>query len=170
MGLVINDPLMKGGGIRMLPTIALDMDGTIADFYANPNWLECLQARDASPYYDAAELYDMDYLNALVELYKDAGGHVCVVSWGSRGNTSQAFYTATQAAKMLWLREYLPAVDDVRIVEYGTPKYLVVKDVRNTVLFDDEQHNRKAFRRAGGRARKPQSLFRFMVAQIQKTC
>lgn len=90
--------------------------------------------------------------------------------WCSKGNTSQAFYTATQAAKMLWLREYLPAIEDVRIVEYGTPKYLVVKDVKNTVLFDDERHNRDAFRRAGGRARKPQNLFRFMVAQIRRTC
>lgn len=154
----------------MLPTIALDMDGTIADFYANKDWLKCLQAHDATPYFKATELYDMDYLNALIELYKDAGGHVCVVSWCSKGNTSQAFYTATQAAKMLWLREYLPAVEDVRIVEYGTPKYLVVKDVKNTVLFDDERHNRDAFRRAGGRARKPQNLFRFMVAQIRRTC
>lgn len=70
------------------------MDGTIADFYANHNWLECLQAHDATPYFKATELYDMDYLNALIELYKDAGG----------------------------------------------------------------------------RARKPQSLFRFMVAQIRRTC
>ena len=71
---------------------------------------------------------------------------------------------------MLWLRENLPAIEDVRIVEYGTPKYLVVKDVRTTVLFDDEQANRDAFRRAGGCARLPKSLFRFMVAQIRKTC
>ena len=146
------------------------MDGTIADFYANRDWLECLQAHDATPYFKATELYDMDYLNTLIELYRDAGGHVCVVSWCSKGNTSHAFYTATQAAKMLWLREYLPAINDVRIVEYGTPKYLVVKDIKNTVLFDDEQPNRDAFRRAGGRARKPQSLFRFMVAQIRRTC
>lgn len=152
----------------MLPTIALDLDGTLCDTYSVDNWLQALVSHDASPYFKARELRDLDYLNALVELYKDAGGHVCVVSWCSKGNTSQAFYTATQAAKMLWLREHLPAIDDVRIVDYGTPKYLVVKDVRNTVLFDDEQPNREAFRRAGGQARKPQSIFRFMVAQIRR--
>lgn len=151
----------------MLPTIALDLDGTLSATYDVPNWLEYLQAHDATPYFKAAELYDMDYLNALIELYKGAGGHVCVVSWCSKGNTSQAFYTATQAAKMLWLREYLPAINDVRIVEYGTPKYLVVKDVRNTVLFDDEQSNREAFRKAGGMARLPKSLTRFILSQLR---
>lgn len=154
----------------MLPTIALDLDGTLASLYDVKGWLEALTSHDASPYYNAGTLADMDYLNALVELYNDAGGHVCVVSWASKGNTSHDYFTATQAAKMLWLRENLPAVKDVRIVEYGTPKYLVVKDVSNTVLFDDERQNREAFRKAGGRARYPKSLARFMVAQIRKTC
>lgn len=154
----------------MLPTVALDMDGTLADLYRVDGWLKSLQAHDATPYYDADTLHDMDYLNALIELYTDAGGHVCVVSWCAKGNDSHAYYTATQAVKMLWLREFLPAVQDVRIVEYGTPKALVVKDVHNTVLFDDEKQNRDAFRRAGGQARLPKSLCRFLVAQIKRTC
>ena len=154
----------------MLPTVALDMDGTLADLYRVNGWLESLQAHDAAPYYDADTLHDMDYLNALIELYTDAGGHVCVVSWCAKGNDSHAYYTTTQAAKMLWLREFLPAINDVRIVEYGTPKTLVVKDVRHTVLFDDEKQNRDAFRRAGGQARLPKSLCRFLVAQIKRTC
>lgn len=154
----------------MLPTIALDMDGTLADLYRVSGWLESLQAHDARPYYDADTLHDMDYLNALIELYTDAGGHVCVVSWCAKDNDSQAYYTTTQAAKVLWLREFLPAINDVRIVEYGTPKTLVVKDVRHTVLFDDEKQNRDAFRRAGGQARLPKSLCRFLVAQIKRTC
>lgn len=153
----------------MLPTIALDMDGTLADLYRVQGWLETLQAHDARPYYDADTLHDMDYLNALIELYTDAGGHVCVVSWTAKGDIPHAYFTATQAAKMLWLREHLPAIEDVRIVEYGTPKALVVKDVRNTVLFDDEKQNRDAFRRAGGQARLPKSLCRFLVAQIKRT-
>lgn len=154
----------------MLPTVALDLDGTIASLYDVPNWLDALQNHDATPYFKAREMRDLDYLNALIKLYKDAGGHVCVVSWTAKGNIPHAYFTATQAAKMLWLREHLPAIEDVRIVEYGTPKYLVVKDVHNTVLFDDEQPNRDAFRRAGGQARYPKSLYRFLVAQIRKTC
>ena len=154
----------------MLPTIALDMDGTIANLYGVRDWLEALQAHDASPYLEADTLTDTDIINALIELYKDAGGHVCVVSWAAKGDIPHTYFTTTQAAKMLWLREHLPAIEDVRIVKYGTPKYLVVKDVKNTVLFDDEQPNRDAFRRAGGQARYPKSLYRFLVAQIRKTC
>lgn len=154
----------------MLPTIALDLDGTIVDLYGVKGWLEALMNHDANPYFDAGTLTDTDAINDLIDLYKDAGGHVRVVSWAAKGDMPHAFFTATQAAKMLWLREHLPAIDDVCVVEYGTPKHLVVKDVKNTVLFDDEQPNRDAFRRAGGQARLPKSLYRFLVAQIKKTC
>ena len=154
----------------MLPTVALDMDGCICNLYGVKGWVEALLSCNASLYFEADTLTDTDFLNELIELYKYAGGHVCVLSWTAKGNIPHAYSTATQAAKMLWLREHLPAIEDVRIVEYGTPKYLVVKDVRNTVLFDDEQPNRDAFRRAGGQARYPKSLYRFLVAQIRKTC
>ena len=60
----------------MLPTIALDLDGTIVDFFGVHGWLQALTNHDATPYYKAGELLDTDYLNALVELYKAAGGHV----------------------------------------------------------------------------------------------
>lgn len=168
--LVVGTTHQHNKGLVMLPTIALDLDGTLSDTYSIPDWLESLHAQDATPYYKARPMQDMDYLNALIELYKDAGGHVCVVSWCAKGKVSQGFTRATQAAKMLWLRDNLPAIDDVRVVDYGTPKYLVVKNASNTVLFDDEKPNRDAFRRAGGQARLPKSLCRFMVAQIRKTC
>ena len=154
----------------MLPTIALDMDGTISNLYGVRGWLDSLRGYDATPYYTAATIGDCDYLNDLIELYRAAGGHVCVVSWTGKGNIPHDYYTATQAAKMLWLRENLPAIDDVRIVRYGTPKYLVVRDVRTSVLFDDEKPNRDAFKRAGGQARLPQNLSRFLIAQLKRVC
>lgn len=49
-------------------------------------------------------------------------------------------------------------------------KYLVVRDVRTSVLFDDERYNRDAFERAGGQARLPQNLSRFLVAQLKRMC
>ena len=75
----------------MLPTIALDLDGTLANMYGVKGWLEALQAHDASPYFDAGELADTDIINALIELYKDAGGHVCVVSWTAKGDIPHAY-------------------------------------------------------------------------------
>lgn len=154
----------------MLPTIALDMDGTIAALYDVPNWLESITNNDATPYYKALELVDCDSLNDLVTLYKAFGGHVCVVSWLCKGELDTTYSSAIQAAKVLWLREHLPAVDDIRIVAYGTPKSTVVKDARQTVLFDDELANRMEFKRAGGQARLPRNIFRFMLAKLSASC
>lgn len=151
-----------------LPTIALDMDGTLADLYAVDGWLEMLESEDAAPYAFAEPMHDMKRLDSLLRAYKAAGGHVCIVSWCAKGNVSQAYYTATQAAKCLWLRKYLPSIDDIRIVEYGTPKSLVVKDVRTSVLFDDEEQNRRSFIAAGGGARLPQNISRFIVAMLKR--
>lgn len=151
----------------MLPTIALDMDGTIAALYHVPEWLESITNNDASPYYKALELVDCDSLNDLVRLYKASGGHVCVVSWLCKGKPSNAYCSAIQSAKVLWLREHLPAIDDIRIVAYGTPKSTVVKDVRHNVLFDDEKPNRDEFMQAGGQARLPRNLIRFMLAMLK---
>lgn len=154
----------------MLPTIALDMDGTIAALYDVPKWLESITNNDASPYFKALELVDCDSLNDLVALYRASKGHICVVSWLCKGELTDAYSSAIQAAKVLWLREHLPAVDDIRIVAYGTPKSTVVKDVRQTVLFDDELANRAEFERPGGQARLPRNIFRFMLAKLSASC
>ena len=71
--------------MKKLPTIALDMDGTIADLYGVRDWLEMLESENASPYLDAAPMCDTKRLDSLIRAYKDAGGHVCVVSWCAKG-------------------------------------------------------------------------------------
>ncbi len=48
------------------PMICFDMDGTIADLYNVPNWLERLQAEDATPYLEAKPLWDMECLNNIL--------------------------------------------------------------------------------------------------------
>lgn len=154
----------------MLPTIALDMDGTIAALYDVSGWLEFITNNDATPYYKAPELVDCDSLNDLITLYKAFGGHVCVVSWLCKGELTDAYTSAIQAAKVLWLREHLPAIDDIRIAAYGIPKSTVVRNVRKTVLFDDELANRLEFERAGGESRLPRNIFRFMLARLAKEC
>lgn len=154
----------------MLPTIALDMDGTIASLYTVPKWLESITSNDATPYYQAPELVDCDSLNDLITLYKAFGGHVCIVSWLCKGELTDAYSSTIRAAKVLWLREHLPAIDDIRIAAYGIPKSTVVRNVRKTVLFDDELANRLEFERAGGESRLPRNIFRFMLARLAKEC
>ena len=43
--------------------ICWDMDGTMASLYGVDNWLSKLRAEDASPYEDAAPMWDMELLN-----------------------------------------------------------------------------------------------------------
>ena len=51
--------------------LCFDMDGTIADLYAVPNWLEKLRKGDPSPFQDAAPMWNMKALrNALDEINK----------------------------------------------------------------------------------------------------
>ena len=45
--------------------------------------------------------------------------------------------------KLEWLANHMPSVEwnEIKIVEYGTPKSTVV-NVQNGILFDDEEKNR----------------------------
>lgn len=142
----------------MLPTLCFDLDGTVAALYNVHRWLEALQAEDAAPYYNAAERYDLDYLNDLLELYKACGGHIVVLTWLAKGELSEGFKRASSAAKMLWLRENLPAIEDVRTLDYGTPKWTCVQSVKNAILFDDELPNRIQWQRHGGKAYTPSRI------------
>lgn len=144
----------------MLPTLCFDLDGTVADLYGVQGWLETLRSEDASPYYNAAERYDLDYLNDLLELYKACGGHIVVLTWLAKGELSEGFKRTSSAAKVLWLRENLPAIADVRALDYGTPKWECVQNVKNAILFDDELSNRLQWLRQGGKAYTPSRIFR----------
>lgn len=59
--------------------LIFDMDGTIAALYNVENWLPKLRAEDASPYAEAAPMWDM---NALCMRLKDLNAwEVVIVSW-----------------------------------------------------------------------------------------
>ena len=73
----------------MLKMICFDMDGTIADLYAVPNWLEKLRAYDASPYLLAEPMCDMEELAFLLEVAQHRGIEVRVISWLSKESTKE---------------------------------------------------------------------------------
>lgn len=151
----------------MLPTLCFDLDGTVADLYNVRGWLEALQTEDATPYYNAAERYDLDYLNDLLELYKACGGHIVVLTWLAKGKLSKGFKRASSAAKVLWLRENLPAIEDVRTLDYGTPKWRCVQDMKSAILFDDELPNRIQWQRHGGKAYTPSRILQTIERLLQ---
>ena len=127
---------------NVIPAVYLDMDGTIANFYGVPGWLEYLQAEDTTPYEVAAPLVNFSLLARYLHKLQACGVAIGIVSWTSKSG-SEGFHKQVVNAKMEYLRRHLPSVewDEIYIVPYGTPKYEVVKNP-DGVLFDDESRNR----------------------------
>ena len=128
--------------IDMTKAIYFDMDGTIANFYGVPYWLECLVASDPTPYKVARPLVNMNMLARLLNRLQADGYHIGIVSWLSKNGTEEFNATVT-TANVEWLNRHLNCVhwNEVKIVPYGTPKHEVV-EVVGGILFDDELHNR----------------------------
>ena len=133
--------------------IYFDMDGTIADLYGVDGWLGNLIAEQTKPYRMAKSLVDMrklgNLLNHLQGIGYHIGYHIGIVSWLSKSGTEQYNDRVTKA-KLAWLKKHLGAVewDEIKIVEYGTPKSSVVEYPQG-ILFDDEKPNRMEWDKQG---------------------
>ncbi len=123
-------------------TINFDMDGTIADLYANPNWLPLLRAFDPTPYATAKPLLRLNVLARKLNELQKAGYELAIISWLSKESNAE-YDEAVTATKMAWLAEHLPSVkwDRITIVPYGTPKQNFCNNPLD-ILFDDEERNR----------------------------
>jgi hypothetical protein len=128
--------------IDMTKAIYFDMDGTIANFYGVPNWLEYLVANDPTPYKIARPLVNMNMLARLLNRLQAEGYHIGIVSWLSKSGTEDFNATVT-ATKVEWLNRHLNSVhwNEIKIVPYGTPKHEIV-EFGTGILFDDETPNR----------------------------
>ena len=131
-----------------LPTIYLDMDGTIADLYSIPNWLPMLEEEDSTPYRRARPLLDQAKIEYL-QSYIAAGGSVGIITWLSKGG-SRSYNKRVRAAKIGWLKRNLPLpYATVHIVKYGTSKGKYGED--GDILLDDEAQNLLDYRADGKR-------------------
>lgn len=121
-----------------LPTIYLDMDGTIADLYSVPNWLPMLEREETTPYRKAKPLLSEKKI-AFLQSYIKCGGSVGIISWTSKGG-SRAYNKRVREAKIAWLKRNLPLpYASIHIVKYGTPKSKFGED--GDILLDDEAQN-----------------------------
>lgn len=121
--------------------IYFDMDGTIADLYGVPNWLDMLIAEDATPYRVAKPLVNLARLARTLNHLQREGYVIGIISWGSKNSTAD-YFTKVAAAKREWLSKHLPSVkwDEIHIVKYGTDKSSVCR-THDGILFDDEERN-----------------------------
>lgn len=120
--------------------ICFDMDGTIADLYAVPDWLEKLRAEDATPYRDAPPMWDMARLREALIALADDGWEIRVISWLAKDSTP-AYKKAVRAAKREWLTRYNFPANKVHLVAYGTTKANAIRNAGAApgILIDDNK-------------------------------
>lgn len=130
----------------MNKTIVFDMDGTIADFYGVNGWLDDLKAENTRPYEEARPLYDVNYLNSLIECLKMVGWKIVVTTWLAKGG-SKEYNNRTRKAKLEWLRKYNFPYDEIHLVKYGTTKADCTRKLGGfQVLVDDNENVRKGWK------------------------
>lgn len=122
-------------------TIYLDLDGTVVNFYGVPNWLECLEAQDSTPYRVAKPLVNLSTLARYLNRLQTRGYNIGIISWLSKSGTDK-FNAEVAEVKREWLAKHLPSVqwDEIHIVPYGVPKSTCAT-CPASILFDDEQRN-----------------------------
>ena len=141
-------------------TINFDMDGTIADLYADPNWLPKLVAHDPTPYATAKPLLRFATLARRLNTLQRKGYQIAVITWLAKGATAEYDEQVT-AIKLAWLAKHLPTVnwDRITVVPYGTPKQNYCETPFD-VLFDDEKQNRENWT---GRAYDVQNILEILA-------
>ena len=149
--------------------IYFDMDGTIADLYGVPNWLENLRAEKSEPYAIAKPLYDTEKLNALLETLKIFGYDIGIITWGSM-NASDNYNVEVRTVKQGWIRTYFPAIKEFHFQPYGRPKhkasYQNIK-INKDILIDDNAEVRAMWVKKGGVAIAPtENLFNDLAKLI----
>lgn len=130
--------------IKTPTTIYFDMDGTIADFYSVPNWLDYLEAQDTTPYAEAKPLFNFSAFARSLHRLQAEGYRIGIISALSKSG-NDTFHKAIKEVKSEWLSKHLPSVkwDEIHYVPYGSNKTLVANRTTRNFLFDDEAKNRQ---------------------------
>lgn len=129
----------------MNKTLVFDMDGTLANFYGVDGWLEDIRNENTRPYDIAKPLYNMEVLNAILDLLKAQGWTIAITTWLAKGST-KAFDDMVRASKIAWLQKYDFSYDEIHLVRYGTTKANCTrKNGGIQILVDDNEKIRKGW-------------------------
>ena len=129
----------------MNKTLVFDMDGTLANFYGVDDWLEDIRNENTRPYDIAKPLYNMEVLNAILDLLRAQGWTIAITTWLAKGST-KAFDDMVRASKIAWLQKYNFSYDEIHLVRYGTTKANCTrKNGGVQILVDDNEKIRKGW-------------------------
>lgn len=129
----------------MNKTLVFDMDGTLANFYGVDGWLEDIRNENTRPYDIAKPLYNMEVLNAILDLLRAQGWKIAITSWLAKDST-KTFDDMVRASKITWLQKYDFSYDEIHLVRYGTTKANCTrKNGGVQILVDDNEKIRKGW-------------------------
>ena len=129
----------------MNKTLVFDMDGTLANFYGVDGWLDDIKNENTRPYDIAKPLYNMEVLNAILDIFRLQGWKIAVTTWLAKGST-KAFDDMVRASKIAWLQKYNFLYDEIHLVRYGTTKANCTrKNGGVQILIDDNEKIRKGW-------------------------
>jgi hypothetical protein len=125
---------------RKYNAVLLDMDGTIADTYNVPDWLDQLRNESVKPFEMAEPLVSE---STLLSLFTDENIIICtMLPKGVALGTPYA--DACQRAKQQWLERYFPSLTNVLFMEYSNDKSLGEYS-KKCLLVDDSDVIRNNF-------------------------
>ena len=120
--------------------ILLEMDGTIADTYNVPNWLDQLRNESTLPFEVARPLVSE---STLLSLFGNENIVICtMLPKGVQLGTPYA--DACQRAKQQWLERYFPSLTNVLFMKYSNDKSLGEYS-KKCLLVDDSDIIRNNF-------------------------
>lgn len=116
--------------------IWFDMDGTVADFYSQENWLEMLQNENAGAFINCQPLFT-ELFYKTVACLAAKGVQFGVITWLPM-QASPEYEDICRAEKIAWCKKYLPFISDFTAQSYGIPKQNAIKKHATTeILIDD---------------------------------
>ena len=120
--------------------VYLDMDGTIADLYNEPNWLEDLMASNTRPFENAKPMTDEE---TLFKFFPADKYEIKVLSMTPK-NATKDYCKKVENAKNEWLNKYFPRITKRYYLPYGNNKNL--KNSKNAILVDDNATIRENYK------------------------
>lgn len=117
--------------------IYFDLDGTVADFYSQENWLEMLRTETSGAFANCKPLFEKDSFYTLIMKLLAKGVQFGVITWLPMQASTEYEEICTKE-KLSWCETYLPFLSEFSAQSYGIPKQNAIRKHATTeILIDD---------------------------------
>ena len=121
----------------MTKALYLDMDGTIADLYTEPNWLGKIRAEVPNLFRNLKPMYNTNLIHNLFNLLIEDGWNIEVITWTPMDATED-YHNLVATEKAEWIAEHFPMIAEVHALKYGEPKQKAIKRRATLELLADD--------------------------------